>query len=1267
MVGAGFSRNADPLAGVSSQFPTWRELVRAMFDQLNPATTHEKEIDKLNRDNKFNRTSPLRIASEYEAALGREKLDKIVKERTPDSDFQPGSLHRLLMGLPWSDVFTTNYDTLLERTDVAGRNYQIVTKGEELPSTFSPRIVKLHGSFPAQTPFIVSEEDYRTYPRRFAPFVNTVQQALLENSFTLVGFSGDDPNFLAWTGWIRDELNQKHAPIYLVGALSLGNAERQLLNNRGVTPIDLAPLFQATPSEEIHRKTIEWFLECLAVARPPRPDRWPEFPDTPVSQRLYSPPLVGAIEIAPADIPMAPNPQEPITNESIVKVVDRWRFERLKYPGWIILPHQKRMPLWNDTTYWIGALYHFTANWPVAERLLVYREINWRLETAMVPLFTDIMEPLEKAANEAATILSSGQNPQIAGLIPGATVADVIVAWLELMFGLLREARETYNEKKWISLKSEVDKVISKKPEFNDQLLYEEALWAMWNIRRSEAKAIVVKWQPFAGSLLACLRKAGLLAELDELGESRAILQKALVDTRKALRTHGQNILLLSMEGWVTYLIYGVEQALSWANRDSAREEFWERWQELKAWDCSPWVQTEYFEQELGPNPPTIEPTKRETIGFDPGYISVTTTYTGYISLFFPAFACLRFYEQAGIPFRLQRVSLLGKALINACNWIAPFIGLWSPAILVRAGNANELAKNSFYLTRTGVALMQPEAALRLHNWCLNIFEKELTSISSAISLESAQESIFSCLPEIISRLAIRVAEADLRRSFDVAFKFHNLPAVRGHLSLNDVCESWFKRIFDAAEPELLIEWLPSLIKATLFDNVVQPHWRRPDTNWPDPMDSFPWKRVANRITSSLVLAATIREPVEWLLARAISENGVGWRRAMLRLLALSSWHILCQEQAVKATQQVWSRTGPSGLPELINLNAIGYVLRFAPASGINAALALKNYILSLKATTATKELDGKRVLAVIDVWHQQFIHECIIVSKQLISFHGEELTGIEWTADEANSLYERAHAWWNVDKAVIQTEEQRKNPSLLGVNPVLSEAGRLDDFFRLVVLPYVHWTEMVAWKQFFEWLKELRSLGIYMTSCYPYILLQQPGETDRCASEILLDLNSNLDDPVAAAAESIRYWAHLATNGRIPAVDPKLIDNFVQRIALRRGERIEYCLSVFVHLLDEKPELFTLEQISLLVSSLDPWNRSTVLSTVPISDDGFPPARRPALRSRIAGLAGALKRWLIKMAPTVCIPEQIVSWELSCSKDPLPEVRRSFNDWDNI
>ncbi|MDE0257523.1 MAG: SIR2 family protein, partial [Gammaproteobacteria bacterium] len=95
--------------------------------------------------------------------------------------------------MPWRDVFTTNWDTLLERARAIPA-YAAVRAPSDLPSTARRRIVKLHGSLP-NPPLILTEEAYRTYGGTHAPFVNTVQQAMMETVVLLLGFSGDDPNF----------------------------------------------------------------------------------------------------------------------------------------------------------------------------------------------------------------------------------------------------------------------------------------------------------------------------------------------------------------------------------------------------------------------------------------------------------------------------------------------------------------------------------------------------------------------------------------------------------------------------------------------------------------------------------------------------------------------------------------------------------------------------------------------------------------------------------------------------------------------------------------------------------------------------------------------------------------------------------------------------------------------------------------------------------------------------------------------------------------
>jgi hypothetical protein len=237
MVGAGVSLNADRNPGATQNFPLWFDLAKAMFELLHPRTTESQT----EYENKFKGLNPTRIASEFEAAFGAPRLNQLLKTKIPDGQFRPGAVHQLMLELPWRDVFTVNYDTLLERTETPGRPYQLVTMPSELLHASSPRIIKLHGSFPSQSPFIITEEDFRSYPNNFAPFVNTVQQSLLENTFVLLGFSGDDPNFLAWSGWIRDELGSAHAPIYLVGALNLTDPQRALLARRDIIPIDLSP------------------------------------------------------------------------------------------------------------------------------------------------------------------------------------------------------------------------------------------------------------------------------------------------------------------------------------------------------------------------------------------------------------------------------------------------------------------------------------------------------------------------------------------------------------------------------------------------------------------------------------------------------------------------------------------------------------------------------------------------------------------------------------------------------------------------------------------------------------------------------------------------------------------------------------------------------------------------------------------------------------------------------------------------------------------
>ena len=116
------------------------------------------------------------------------------------------------------------------------RRYKVIYNQDDLLySSGTLRIVKLHGSFPSYEPFVISEEDYRRYPVDFAPFVNTVQQSLLEKLFVLIGFSGSDHNFLKWIGWIHDNLGLENSPkMYMIVHKPESEAKTKMLAAKNI-------------------------------------------------------------------------------------------------------------------------------------------------------------------------------------------------------------------------------------------------------------------------------------------------------------------------------------------------------------------------------------------------------------------------------------------------------------------------------------------------------------------------------------------------------------------------------------------------------------------------------------------------------------------------------------------------------------------------------------------------------------------------------------------------------------------------------------------------------------------------------------------------------------------------------------------------------------------------------------------------------------------------------------------------------------------------
>lgn len=246
LVGSGFSKNAFP------NYPDWKELLFDMVVELyGDEIEKEKEFNKednTHRDFKgfqkdkvyefIDSKGYFEIVEQYEQKRGiREAIDVYIEDHIPHIIKKDGifywktapidlslDTHKGFLKCNWKNIFTTNYDNLLELTsDSFGLGYKQIIADYQLSNLGSSRsIIKLHGNLVADTldtnyefdndkgrRYVISKEDYATYADKHKAFTSLIRTSLLTDIFCLIGFSGDDPNFKNWMDWVTDVLNKE--------------------------------------------------------------------------------------------------------------------------------------------------------------------------------------------------------------------------------------------------------------------------------------------------------------------------------------------------------------------------------------------------------------------------------------------------------------------------------------------------------------------------------------------------------------------------------------------------------------------------------------------------------------------------------------------------------------------------------------------------------------------------------------------------------------------------------------------------------------------------------------------------------------------------------------------------------------------------------------------------------------------------------------------------------------------------------------------------
>lgn len=632
-VGSGFSRNAEKVTSDVPNIPLWDGLAQKFREKLGDS----------------DQSDPLALAESVEIAYGRSELDHLLLDSIKDADYRPSPLYEKLLRLPWSDVFTTNYDTLLERAgeNLLEKTFTLVTnKNDLVGSSGATRLIKLHGSFPSQRPFIITAEDYRTYPQKFAPFVNTVQQSLLENTLCMIGFSGNDPNFNNWIGWIRDNLGAENAPyLYLLSHESVSDVRREWLRRRNIIVVDLSEIFSAETTYAIYEQALDYLWNAYSEFRVTG-QNWK-------IEQLLGENLNHTVSIKEA-LPILKKNHENCPKAVTLSALNREQLKHLLSITRSILAEQCSQK-----------------NPDIEKEIEYLYEYDWLNEKALLPLFSADIDLYQKILDRNSDVCSAEKG--------------------SILLSMLRSFREHGDEENWNKKYEEIITIRSfLTDEQQEKLQWEKCLHLLFRYEFQQTKQQLREWRVSPDKTLWALRKAALCAELGEYNTALSLLQNSLSNLRQRLsRQTRPDTFLVSLESPMMRLQSYISQAYSSSKEEidgeNDSQDFADEHRRTihRQYEVDWEDENKYFTSRLEAHWVPFQ-TYETKPGFDFGISSSTMHLGGEDEERILAFSFLRFREETSIPFRLGNVVEGTKAAGGAAERIALYCPLWAILTVVR-------------------------------------------------------------------------------------------------------------------------------------------------------------------------------------------------------------------------------------------------------------------------------------------------------------------------------------------------------------------------------------------------------------------------------------------------------------------------------------------------------------------------------------------------------------------------------------------------------
>ena len=1188
MVGAGFSKNA------SAGFPDWNQLGDIFYEKI-----HGKKPDDKNRY-----LNVLKLADEMKAAFGRPALNQVLRETIPDLEHKPSSLHVELLNLPWTDVFTTNYDTLLEcaSASVISRRYDVVINPKDLVYSENPRIIKLHGDFQSER-LVITEDDYRRYPEDFAVFVNTVRQTLLESTLCLIGFSGDDPNFLQWTGWVRDNLDSDDFPkIYLIGIFNLSVARKKLLEQRNIALIDMSE-YEGIGQDD-HYKGLERFIGYLLSRKRDNRLKWPRKQDS------------SSPDSEPADQFINPD-QEKSVADQVNELLSEWRRQRGLYPGWVVLPEDLRNDLWQRTRSWIDYISSDDDLLGFVDLKFAF-ELTWRMQKCLCPI-------LDQQIRFFESVLDKYWNPEDWRIVE----EDITSMCIDLLLSMMRFYREEGLLEKWEAADEKISRVFeSMSSEQRAVCYYERCLFALFGLDIRKLRDRLKEWKTEESLPFFEAKRASLLAETGQIREAEEILEKSLKNIRAQLNLKPvkTDYSLVSQEAIIMVLLQYIQMARlqsegKWSESFEVWDKFSERLNVLKQYKCDLWNEIKIFRGVLN-RPPVEKPAFTEKQSFDIGRTAQTTHFEVLDKKALIACQFLRFCEDAAVPFGTSSINFGKDIAEGALSRIYKYSPYWAIATLLRMGE--EKAVDHIF-SRESLTQLNVEEVDVLVDKYLGALEKNSEEIQTGNNFlpDNFGKVLAKVLPEILSRLCCKCSLPSKHRILLFLLEIYKSPYRENY----DGTEKLMRRLLDSFTVRQRFDLIPELLDFPFTENYE--HYA------PNP---FYFLDLDEKTTEGCAKPAIPAERIDALLKQGLLDNQDARQWAVFTLGQMHFLDLLTQQQRGRFTGVLWDKLDDTGFPDQ-NYNRGYYYYKFGfvdlpHPDNVNPLSLFRDYI---RGASLSEE----------------------IVCRNLIAARER----IEWSDEEIKSIFRRIVVCWDNEKSKLSREDSmsvRFGSFGFHTRPKLETLVKV---LTLVIAPNFDLDpENKDREELLRLIKEFRDYRLSTLRLKAACLRIYPDSSDQVFDRIENGLASGTENTATDSLEAVLTMVadYSGDEQSSPALQ-HLIDLLGQMVFLRKNTVLPVTIKVVREIVKVSPSLISGRFEKSVLTGLENIADDTAMDS---KNPDF--LKALFIRESAAGLAYELFRFYSDQKKTV--PGTIKKWRAICRSDAeFAEIRNQWieNDRD--